>query len=72
MKAIQISLAAARVNAELTQEDVAKRMKISKTTIVNWEKGKITPKIPELEMLATIYDIPVDCIFLPSKSTKSR
>lgn len=35
---IQISLAAARVNARLTQEEAAKRMKIGKRTIINWEK----------------------------------
>ena len=32
---IQISLAAARVNARLTQEEAAKRMKIGKRTIIN-------------------------------------
>ena len=40
---IQISLAAARVNARLTQEEAAKRMKIGKRTIINWEKGAAIP-----------------------------
>ena len=35
---LKISLAAARVNAGLTQDDVAREFKISKQTIVNWEK----------------------------------
>lgn len=39
MAEIQISLAAARVNAGMTQEEVAKKMGISKQTIINWEKG---------------------------------
>lgn len=39
MKNLQISLAAARVNAGLTQEEVVKKMHISKNTLVNWEKG---------------------------------
>lgn len=72
LEKLQISLAAARVNAEMTQEDVAKKMHISKQTIVNWEKGKIIPGIPEVEMLARIYKIPQDNIFLPCYSTKSR
>lgn len=38
MEKLQISLAAARVNAGLTQDDVSKNMKISKNTLVNWEK----------------------------------
>ncbi len=60
----QISLAAARVNARLTQEAVAARMKISKQTIVNWEKGKITPKPAQLKMYCEIVGISVDNIFL--------
>ena len=48
----QISLAAARVNANMTQEDTAKAMKVSKTTVVNWEKGKVVPGIPEVEMMS--------------------
>lgn len=69
---LQISLASARVNAEMTQEEVAQAMSVSKTTIVNWEKGRIIPGIPELSMLCEIYKIPKDNIFLPEKSTKSR
>ncbi len=69
---LQISLASARVNAEMTQEEVAHVMNVSKTTIVNWEKGRIIPGIPELSMLCEIYKIPKDNIFLAKKSTKSR
>lgn len=65
MEILQISLAAARVNAKMTQEEVAKIMHVSKTTILNWEKGKVSPGIPELEMLCRIYKIPKDNIFLP-------
>lgn len=60
---IQISLAAARVNAKMTQEDVAKRMKIGKRTIINWEKGTSVPSFSDMNMLSQIYDIPVDNIF---------
>lgn len=72
MSVLQISLAAARVNANMTQEDTAKAMKVSKTTVVNWEKGKVVPGIPEIEMLSRLYGIPQDNIFLPCYSTKSR
>lgn len=68
----QISLAAARVNAKLTQEDVAEKMHVTKQTIINWEKGRIIPGIPEMEMLSKIYGISQDYIFLPCYSTKSR
>lgn len=66
---LQISLAAARVNAKLTQEDVANMMKIGKRTIINWEKGVSIPSFSDVKMLSDIYGIPVDNIFLPKKST---
>lgn len=65
LEKIQISLAAARVNAGMTQKDVAEKMHISKQTVVNWEKGKNIPGVAQLEMLARIYQIPTDNIFLP-------
>lgn len=68
----QISLAAARVNAKMTQEEAAEEMKVTRATIINWEKGKIIPGIPEIEKLARVYGIPQDHIFLPCYSTKSR
>ena len=64
-KIIRISLAAARVNANMTQEDVAKAMKIGKRTIINWEKGVVKPSFADLNMLSNLYGIPVDNIFLP-------
>lgn len=66
---LQISLAAARVNAKLTQEEVANKMKIGKRTIINWEKGTVTPSFANLKMLSDIYGIPVDNIFLPQEAT---
>lgn len=69
MAEFQISLAAARVNAGLTQEAVAAKMHVSKNTIINWEKGKTELSIAELTMLSDIYKIPKDHIFLPNKST---
>ena len=65
---IQISLAAARVNAGMTQEDVAREMHVSKNTIVNWEKGTSEPSINQGKELAYLYNIPLDYIFLPCKS----
>lgn len=65
---LQISLAAARVNAGYTQETAAKMMKVSKQTIVNWEKGKSEPQMSQCRELSNIYGIPLDNIFLPQKS----
>ncbi len=71
MSEIKISLAAARVNAKMTQLEVANKMHISKQTVVNWEKGKIIPGTAQLDFLCRLYQFPVDNIFLPGECTLS-
>ena len=63
-----ISLAAARVDAGMTQAEVARALKVSKNTVVSWEKGTSEPKISQLRSLCTLYNRPVDDIFLLSES----
>lgn len=65
MAEFQITLAAARVNAGLTQEDVAREIKVSKNTVVNWEKGVSEPSISQGRQLSELYNMPLDYIFLP-------
>lgn len=62
MGKLKISLAAARVNAGMTQQDVADKMHISKQTIVNWESGRVIPKPAQFEMMCRLYKAPKDCI----------
>lgn len=66
-KISDISLAAARVNAGFTQDQVAKKMHVSNKTVVNWENGKVEPSFASLCTLAMIYGVPVNCIRLPKK-----
>lgn len=69
MEGMQISLAAARVNAGLSQDDVARALHIGKQTIVNWEKGLSEPKVSQGRALSELYKMPLDyIIFLPAKS----
>lgn len=65
----QISLAAARVNADMTQEEVAKLLNISRNTIIKWENGTVIPRTPQLMALSQIYSIPLEAISLPEKAT---
>ena len=62
MGKFQINLASARINAGLTQSDVAKEMRVSKQTIVNWEKGRIKPKPAQFEMMCRLYNAPKDMV----------
>ena len=68
MEGIRISLAAARVNAGLTQEQVAKELAVSKNTIVAWENNKSEPKMSQARQLSELYQLPLDNIFLPVAS----
>lgn len=64
---MKITLKAARVNKGLTQEDVAKQIKKSKNTVVNYENGKSIPDIETGKALAALYGMSVDdLIFLPN------
>ena len=58
----KFSLASARVNANMTQAQVAEKMGVATTTIRNWEKGKSFPKQPAIEKLCELYGIPYDLI----------
>lgn len=65
MEDFKISLAAARVNAELTQDYVASALHISKNTLVNWEKGRTKPPTLYLKALLELYGVKAKNIFLP-------
>ena len=71
MEKLKIRLKSARVNAELTQTEVAKSMKVSLQTIVNWEKGRTEPTLRQGRALSRLYGIPLDNIFLPEESSKT-
>ena len=61
----QISLKAARVNANLTQAEVAKRLHKNKQTITNWESGKTKVSAADLLILCDMYKISPSDIHLP-------
>jgi len=65
LKRLKISLKAARVNANLSQENVAKKMKKSKVTINNWENGKTEIDYGNLTELCRLYSVTMDDIILP-------
>ena len=68
----QISLTAARVNADKTQREVADLMGVNVSTIANWENGKTSPNVEQFVKLCVIYGCPQDIIFLPSRFTLSE
>ena len=69
MNNFQITMAAARVNAGMTQNEVAEKMQVSNKTIVNWETGKIKPRAAQLHLFCEIVGIDQEFIFLPNNET---
>ena len=59
---MKVTIEAARVNAGLTQEEAAKRAKISKKTLSAYEQGKQLPRVDVLNDLCRIYDCTMDDI----------
>lgn len=64
----RISLESARVNAKMTQKELAKVLGVSNTTVCNWEAGKAEPTISQLRTISELSGIPMDFIFVPEKS----
>lgn len=62
-----ITLKAARVNADLTQNDAANKLGISKGTLANYEKYKTIMNVDMAQKVAALYGMEVDSIiFLPN------
>ena len=53
----KISLEAARVNAKLTQKELAEILGVSNATIVNWEKGNSEPNLSQLRKISELSGI---------------
>lgn len=59
MNEYRVSLEAARVNAGLTQDEAAKKIGVSKKTIVNYEKGYSVPNWNVVMKMAEVYSVPI-------------
>lgn len=59
----QISLKAARVNANLTLIEAAKRLGIGKDTLIKWERepDRVQPRYQKV--ISDVYKMPIDDIF---------
>jgi DNA-binding XRE family transcriptional regulator len=62
----KIQLKAARVNANLSQEEAAEKLNISKATLQNYEAGKTIPQWDMVKKIGELYKFPTDFIFFGS------
>ena len=65
----KITLKAARVNAGLTQTQVAAIGKVNPATVSRWETGKAKPDGLQLMGLAYLYGVTVDAFIMPEVPT---
>lgn len=56
------TLAACRVNKNLTQEEAAEKLHMSPATLTNHEFGKVKPSYVQLLAYANLYEVPVEII----------
>lgn len=62
---IKITMAAARVNAGLTQKQFAEQCGVSESTVIKWESGVSHPHIKRLPLIEKAYGIPLDNVRIP-------
>ena len=68
-KMVKLTLEAWRVNAGLTQKEASKLLKVSNTTLCNWETGKSHPSSKKIDLICEVYGCHYDNInFLPNNS----
>ena len=55
MKALGKRIAKARKSQKMTQNSLAERMNVARTTISNWENGRSQPDLDALRMLSEVF-----------------
>ena len=68
----KISLAAARVNANLTQGEMAEKLGVSRQTYHAWETGKAEMRVAYFIAFCQITGFTTNDIFLPEEFTDSE
>lgn len=67
---MRITLAAARVNAGLSQQQAADEIDVSRETISNWESGKTIPRNKYIPGIERVYGVSCDDIIFYHKNTR--
>lgn len=69
---MKITLKSARVNANLTQLEAAKRLGVTRETLSNWETGKSYPSVVKFKVIEKVYGVSYDNLdFLASNTLKA-
>lgn len=61
-----------RKNLNITQEEVAEKLFVSRQTISNWENGKTLPDIESLISISELYEISLDELIKGDKKMQRK
>lgn len=59
---MKITMASARVNAGLKQNELSQLMNVSQNSVIDWEKGRKYPRVNELYRFCDIVNCPIEQI----------
>jgi len=59
-----------RAKLDYTQEDLAKRIEVTRQTIISLEKGSYTPSLDLAFKLSELFQVPIEEIFYRVEDTK--
>lgn len=69
MEKLRITLKAARVNANLSQEEASERIGVCVSTLQNYESGKRIPDWDVVMKIEEVYGVPADNLIFLRQST---
>lgn len=67
----KVTIAGARVSCHMSQQELADKMGVSRTTVNFWERDKREMRAPYVRLFCTITGFSEDDLILPKKSTES-
>lgn len=65
----KVYLDAVRTNASMTQEEWAKALSVTKSTVTSWEAGKTQPRLEQVQQMSKLSGIPIDYIAVRDNPT---
>ncbi len=62
----------ARLNTKMTQDDLAKELNVSRSTVANWESGRNNPDVESLIKIADILKVPIKSLLKENGSILNK
>ncbi|MCR5173174.1 MAG: helix-turn-helix transcriptional regulator, partial [Oscillospiraceae bacterium] len=69
---IGVSIRTLRVEANMTQEELASRLHVTRQAISNYERGRTHPDIDQLKDLADIFNVDLESLIYGTTPARNR